>query len=185
MVARGRVVSAWDPAQWRAGYARQARADLQARACLIRGEGLAACAQLHFPQMAVEKLCRAYRCFVGEDPSSLQSSHAYARKHLPQVVRHYAGIGGVDDNALRGLLRFVRQLAGVIDLLHPQANLGGARPDNCEYPWETVGPQVVAPCDYTFPILSSRVADPRWRQVERVIARAVEDLAKDPSATGG
>ena len=50
---------------WRIAYAKQALADLHAREKLLEHSELPDCQQLHFLQMACEKLCKAYLCGQG------------------------------------------------------------------------------------------------------------------------
>jgi hypothetical protein len=65
--------------QWRIAFAKQALADLLAREKLLYYREVPQCQQLHFLQMACEKLCKAYLCGHGADPQTLRS-HAYIQK---------------------------------------------------------------------------------------------------------
>src|SRR4051812_46002265 len=79
------------PDDWSRAYAVQALSDLQARDILIKGEA-DECHQLHFLQMACEKLCKAHQCDHGTNPKDLQKSHAHIAKTLPIIVRNHAGL---------------------------------------------------------------------------------------------
>jgi hypothetical protein len=74
------------PYAWSRAYARQARADLDAREALLGAE-VPACQHLHFLQMACEKISKAHRCLGGADPETLMHSHGFAAKVLPQIAR--------------------------------------------------------------------------------------------------
>src|SRR6266513_2554086 len=74
-------------AEWRVAYAKQAKVDLQTRNELLRLPAIPECQQLHFLQMACEKICKAYLCGQGTDPRTLQSSHAYIAGPLPVIAR--------------------------------------------------------------------------------------------------
>jgi len=77
--------------EWRIAYAKQALADLLARERLLQHADVPDCQQLHFLQMACEKLCKAYLCGQGVDPETLRGSHAYNQRpsahHRTSAVR--------------------------------------------------------------------------------------------------
>ncbi|HLX65250.1 MAG TPA: hypothetical protein VKX17_28535 [Planctomycetota bacterium] len=148
--------------EWSLAYAKQARADFNARVCLfdmnrgaIRtppGIAVPSCHHLMLLQMSCEKLCKAHLCAKGTNPDDLTGSHAYVANVLPtifrmQFARHF-------DRNLRSQARFVRRvshLARQIELLAPAVRDGGRRMDNCEYPWEDAAGHVVVPAEYSFP----------------------------------
>lgn len=123
--------------EWRDAFARQARADWRSREVLLTEPELPASQELHFLQMACEKLAKAQRYQSGADPQDIQSSHAHTRTQLPIILREtYQRYQGGRANAW--LTGEFRRIANEIALLHPSIDSGGARPDNCEYPWEDV-----------------------------------------------
>ena len=72
---------------WTSAFARQAQSDFLARDQLLVNPRLPECHQLHYLQMAFEKLAKAHLIAAGSDPSDIQSSHAYVAKVVPQIVR--------------------------------------------------------------------------------------------------
>jgi len=78
-------------AEWRVAYAKQAQVDPHAREKLPEDPKLSACQQLHFLQMACEKICKAYLCGRGTDPAALQTSHAYIARERDFDLRHING----------------------------------------------------------------------------------------------
>lgn len=137
---------------WRIAFARQAIADLQARDALLRSRNMPQCQQLHFLQMACEKICKSYLCGHGADPASLQSSHAYIARVLPVIIRHQlADTSGKREKA-SWVVAAVRKLSRQIELLAPAVDAAGGHPSNCEYPWETGDGDVVVPADHHFEI---------------------------------
>ncbi len=75
--------------EWASGYLEQAKSDLDARAVLCVSPHLPVCHELHFLQMACEKLAKGYLCRNGSNPEDLQTSHAYLAKVLPVIFREY------------------------------------------------------------------------------------------------
>jgi len=58
-----------------------------ARNVLCRDAALPVCHQLHFLQLACEKLSKAHLCTKGSNSADLQSSHAFVQKTLPLIAR--------------------------------------------------------------------------------------------------
>lgn len=138
---------------WARAFAVQASVDLQARRILAQQPDLPPCQELHFLQMACEKLAKAHRYFHGSPPPDIQASHAHGRKQIPIILREiYLRERGRRENSW--LFPEIRRLAHEIALLHPQVDDGGARPDNCEYPWVDVQEQVRTPAEYDCPNLA-------------------------------
>jgi len=138
---------------WVRGYARQAQSDLDARDVLARQPDLPQCHQLHFVQMACEKLAKAHLIAGGNDPHALQGSHAYIAKQLPMIANAFLAREAGRLPRDTWVIRAIRSLARRIELLAPAVDDGGRAPSNCEYPW--IGPTgaVVAPRDYDFGLL--------------------------------
>jgi hypothetical protein len=108
------------------------------------------CHRLQFLQMACEKLAKAHLCGGGADPAVVRTSHAYVEKTLPVVLRELMVRLRYPSNKARELLRFVRQMAGEIELLTPSPDRDGRRPDNCEYSWEDRAGTLHSPLDWSF-----------------------------------
>lgn len=135
--------------EWGTAYARQAQADFAAWSTLQAAD-LPECQKLHFLQMACEKLTKAHLCKSGTDPGHVQTSHAYIKKNLPTVLRDQLDVENYKTKVVRDIMRYVKRLAGEIEVLAPAVNEGGKRPDNCEYPWEDGNKNLRVPMDHTF-----------------------------------
>jgi len=166
-------------AAWRTAYAKQSFSDFQTYEYLCDAKGLPHCHRLHYLQMCLEKLCKAYRYDRPLDELSLrnlQSTHGVIAKILPQIVREHwrqVGLG----SARKDQLQRVREICRELDLLAPSVDDGGRRPDNVEYPWpspEGVGMNV--PCEYKFAI-DQRLRSSDGRMLLKVAAAALALLA--------
>jgi hypothetical protein len=101
--------------EWSRGYAIQAKADLAARQVLLQAKGIPDCQQLHFLQMACEKICKAHLYNQGTITTAFQASHAYVAKVLPVIAKqHFAA-----DRKYGWALTQIRQLAREIALIAP------------------------------------------------------------------
>jgi hypothetical protein len=138
-------------ADWIRGYARQADADFRAWELYEKHpEAVAAhCHKMQFLQMACEKLCKAHLIASGTDAESLQTSHGYIAKPLPNVIKDQILFLKGNPKKMAGVLTHVRHIAQEIEVLSPQQTRDGRRPDNCEYPWQ-VGETVQSPLDWEF-----------------------------------
>jgi hypothetical protein len=99
--------------------------------------------------MWLERLCKAHLWRAPEVNHELLFTHGVVAKILPTLILKNAKKAGLqpgfDSQELRELCR-------EIDLLHPQVDDGGRRPDNVEYPWAFAGGVAIAPASWTFPI---------------------------------
>jgi hypothetical protein len=164
------------PEDWSRAYARQARADLAARAVLCADGTLPVCAQLHFLQMACEKLCKAYLCRSGSDPQDLQTSHAYIAKTLPLIARElFVAEYGRDLSGRSWLMAHIRHFAREIELLAPAVDANRARRDNAEYPWEDASGMLIVPEQYEFPNLNF-LSSAAGRSFLKLVAIAITEL---------
>jgi hypothetical protein len=132
---------------WGKAFAIQACSDFAARDHLLAAPDLPMCHQLHYLQMALEKVAKAHLIAAGSDPLSLMGSHAYVAKVIPTIVRDGLGRTGTKEG---WIMEAVRSLARRIELLHPAVDGGRSVPANCEYPWVTAAGTVVAPADHDF-----------------------------------
>ncbi len=139
--------------QWRIAYAKQALTDLSAREKLLEHPDLPDCQQLHFLQMACEKLCKAYLCGQGVNPETLRGSHAYISGPLPIIAKQQFTQESRKVHVDRTwVIAALRVLARKIELLAPAVHEAGRQPTNCEYPWEGPDGMIHAPCEHKFGI---------------------------------
>ncbi len=135
---------------WTTAYAAQARSDLDARDSLLANTSLPDCHQLHYLQMACEKLCKAHLAKSGAGPGVLATSHAFIAGPLPviarQILRREAGRLAKDT----WILSAIRKLARQIELLAPGVDAGGSVQSNCEYPWKASDGTVQVPANFNF-----------------------------------
>ena len=161
--------------EWRIAYAKQALADLNTQEQLATTAKVPESQQLHFLQMACEKLCKAYLCGQGTDPIDLRKSHAHIERTLPMIARQqFARERHKSDHTW--VLQALRKLARQIELLAPAVNDGGRHPANCEYPW--VGPegQIVVPAEHKFGC--NLLYDRTGRHLFKVLRAAADDLIR-------
>lgn len=147
---------------WTGAFLRQARSDLSAYALLQEG-GIDKCQQIHYLQMAGEKLAKS-ESEEAEDGRRPGLSHFGLSRWLRVLsvssaeirslgFRNAADFGGVRTGLLR-TAEAVEQLAPKI--ANDRAFARGTYPrwngigTNAEYPWEVVGGDPVAPVDYAF-----------------------------------
>ena len=128
--------------EWARAFARQANADWAARSVILRHAEVPSCQQLHFLQMACEKLCKAHLYLYRASP---QRSHAYVAKNLPIIFKEvYQRRAGKRPS--HGLYQKIRELSLKIERLAPAVSPA----DNCEYPWEDAGGQLRVPAEHDF-----------------------------------
>jgi hypothetical protein len=160
---------------WRVAYAKQALADLRAREQLLQNADIPDCQQLHFLQMACEKVCKAYLCGQGVNPELLQKSHAYISGPLPVIARQqFTQESGSVHTDRTWVIGAIRALARKIELLAPAVNDAGRQPANCEYPWEGPNGKIQAPCEYSFGF--QLLYEKAGRHLLKVLYNAAEEL---------
>lgn len=167
--------------RWRKAFARQSLSDLKVyeRLC-TEGWGLPHCHRLHYLQMHLEKLAKAF-CW---DPEELRNNipefdrtHSVAAKVLPIVVGQFAREGGYDPSVVGRKLTQIRQICREVDLLSPAVRDGEKRPDNTEYPWASQdGKSIIAPCERKFPI-DSRLRNPEGKMLLKIASWLTHKLA--------
>lgn len=135
---------------WSQAYARQGRVDLKVYKALqkLREAGeIADCHELHYLQMAIEKIARAYLLKQSKgDRRTYLLSHVAVGDFVSKYMKspeHKARFAGQDR-----LWQQVKQLAGEVEHLTPAVERQ-ARPANVEYPWSD-GRNVHAPKDVPF-----------------------------------
>ena len=165
-------------AELRIGFARaflsQARSDWEVYK-LLRTTELPACHQLHYLQMAGEKLAKAYRLRDTFSPIQELTAHhtgfaKFMKQYLlsPRFKDRYAG----RTARLQSLMRDAEKLAREIERLAPAIEKAQV-PANTEYPWEAGG-RVIAPCEWSFEALSLLKAS-RGRTFLKLLEEAFRD----------
>jgi hypothetical protein len=121
-------------------FAIQAASDLDTYD-VLSASALPSCHRLHYLQMWLEKLCKAYLWLPG-GTEDLRMLHNVVAKVLPRMIsEHWRRIGFEQ----RPDIGAIREVCREIDLLHPQIDDDGSRPDNVEYPWITGTGDALAP----------------------------------------
>lgn len=124
----------------------QAKSDLDAY-FVLAGSRLPASHRLHYVQMWLEKLCKAYLWLPDVHAEGLRGKHNVVEKVLPRlVVEHWRRVGFTR----RPDVAAIRELCCQVDLLHPQVDDDGRRPDNVEYPWIGASGDAEIPSQWAF-----------------------------------
>lgn len=153
-------------------FAVQAASDLDAYE-LLSTSRLPICHRLHYLQMWLEKPCKAY-LWLPEGDDELRMRHNVVEKVLPRMIsEHWRRIGF----SQRPDMAAIRALCREIDLLHPQIDDNGRRPDNVEYPWLGEDGHAVAPRAATF-----RLAERLHGPAGRLLMKAANALTRNPAA---
>ena len=158
-----------------AAFYRQAQSDWEVYLRLTQMLDVPRCHELHYLQMACEKLAKAYRLRdLDADVDDLATKHAGFMKFInaflrsPRLFSEYKGKLSAHQaicKSAAALARGIEKLAPAIDKLHS--------PANAEYPWES-GDRVVVPCEYGYPDLSLLNA-PGGRAFLKLVERALRE----------
>ena len=154
-------------------FAAQAASDLDAYAVFAESS-LPAAHRLHYLQMWLEKLCKAYLWLPDSPAVDLRGRHNVVEKVLPRLIGEHWRRIGFDQ---RPDLASIRQLCREVDLLHPQVDDNGRRGDNVEYPWASASGGIEVPARWKFP-LSSRLST----HTGRLLLKAATSLTRSPVA---
>jgi hypothetical protein len=128
----------------------QAQSDYKAYNALATTT-LPVCHRLHYLQMWMEKLCKAYLWHSAVINKDLLHRHQVVGVVLPRLVEgHWRRLAAYNKSTPD--MERVRSLCREIDLLHPQVDDNGRRPDNVEYPW-TFNGVTYTPTQHTFPLV--------------------------------
>lgn len=121
------------------------------------------CHQLHYLQMASEKLAKAYLCDpVNKRPPQVHDVLVrFLRKARSR--REFVRASRMTQAQFRSFVDGLLPLADAIEKLAPA---GGPDKPNAEYPWQAAG-SVVCPLDYTYPSLSLKT--PKMRGLLKFI----------------
>lgn len=117
-------------------FRRQAASDLDAYEALVPTT-LPVSHRLHYLQMWLEKLCKAYLWLPGTSEEDLRMRHQVVASVLPRLVAERWR--RLDAFKTKPDMGAIRAICREIDLLHPQVHDGGRRMDNVEYPWTDDG----------------------------------------------
>ena len=123
--------------------------------------------------MWLEKLCKAYLWLPAASADELRTQHNVVARILPRVIaEHWRRIGFTQ----RPNLADIRELCREIDLLHPQVDDGGRRPDNVEYPWTGSPGDTLVPAEWNFPLMRRL-----HTHIGRLLIKAALALTRDPA----
>jgi hypothetical protein len=168
---------------WRVAYATQSASDLDVYKRLCKQPGLSVCHRLHYLQMHLEKLAKAWLWRSESNVAQamdVRSTHNVIAKVLPMLIREYWRRVGFAGNVDGARLRRIRELCREIDLLAPAIADDGRRPDNSEYPWAAVrnGTSVVLiPCKEPFQI-AERLRSTDGKQILKIASYACQELTR-------
>jgi hypothetical protein len=162
---------------WAAAFAEQSQSDWQVYGRLAADDQIPVCHELHYLQMACEKIAKAYRCRdTTANLEELLKRHVGFAKFMgsflvsPSIKVAYQG----RDAQLRQVAKLARALAREIEKLAPAVDRTGS-PENAEYPWE-MDDEVISPCHYSYPRLSLLMS-PGGRTLLKLLARAIQDFS--------
>lgn len=161
---------------WQTAYALQAKSDLEARDCLLRSEDLPSCHQLHYLQMACEKLCKAHLIRKGTDPQVLRKSHAYIAKPLPTIARQILSREAGRQTKNTWVIDAIKRLARQIELLAPAVDDDKTVLENCEYPWPETTGHIVVPAQHNFKF--SLLHEKAGVTLLKVVRLAIDEVLK-------
>ena len=157
-------------ASWTEAFAAQAGSDLDAFLAL-EDSRLPISHRLHYLQMWLEKLCKVYLWLPAAGAGELRFKHNVIASVLPSLIskhRRRLGVTGQPD------LTAIRQLCREIDLLHPQVDDHGRRPDNVEYPWAGSSGATELTALWKFPL-----ADKLYTNPGRLLRKAAVILTRN------
>ena len=104
---------------------------------------------------------------------NLRTLHNVVDKVLPRMISEYWRRIGFHQ---RPDITAIRALCREVDLLHPQVDDNGRRPDNVEYPWIAAGGAATAPAAWQFP-LAARLNT----HTGRLLMKAAIALTRQPA----
>ena len=157
---------------WSEAFAVQANSDLDTFE-LLEKSGLPICHRLHYLQMWLEKLSKAFLWVPESGADDLRFKHNVVGRVLPSLIsRHRRRLGLVVSSDLAAIREICRQ----IDLLHPQVDDNGRRPENAEYPWVDNSGQIKIPAQWKFVL-----ADRLYTSPGRILRKAAILLTRNTS----
>ncbi len=159
---------------WARAYAAQARSDWQVYKALQFEARQSACHELHFLQMACEKIAKAYRLRDDSVPlEKIRTEHVGCDKFLKNYLKSsearefYRGRPKQLEAATPKLVQLMKQIQALCPAIDSVAC-----PTNVEYPWEDGSGRVIAPCEHRF--LAPDLTTAQARTLLKIIERALE-----------
>jgi hypothetical protein len=153
-------------------FAAEAASDMDAYDFLVKSS-LPSSHRLHYLQMWLEKLCKAFLWLPDAAADDLRYKHNVVDKVLPRLIGQYwRKIGFVE----RPDISSIRELCREVDLLHPQVDDSGRRPDNVEYPWTATSGAAEVPALWKFPLVSRL-----YSNSGRLLLKAAISLTRNPA----
>lgn len=136
---------------WRTAFLRQARSDWAAYQNTVE-LGWPSCHQLLYLQMTTEKLSKALLVAGDTKLEHLTGSHAAFVNFIRIVCnnRRLKNLLGMKRPQQMAHFNRLIPLAYEIELLAPALAQSGPNP---EYPWKNASGNILAPIDYSFPLL--------------------------------
>ena len=157
---------------WSEAFAAQAASDLDVYDFLTRS-ALPSSHRLHYLQMWLEKLCKAYLWRPGAHADVLRTKHNVIAKVLPVLIKeHWRRIGFVRSPNMAPIQKLCRE----IDLLHPQVDDNERRLDNVEYPWLGSSGGLEVPAQWKFSLAGSLDSN-----TGRLLLKAADRLTRNPA----
>jgi len=160
---------------WQLAFLKQARADWETYQ-RIDDPTWPMCHRLHFLQMATEKLGKAL-LVTGDMPlERITHTHAAFVKFLRVALNSHNLQNGLRMTYSQVRAHFNRLLpiAGEIEMLAPTLAQDGPNP---EYPWPDRAGQILAPIDYSFPLMK-RLKSPQGAQLLRHLGYFIAEFEK-------
>jgi hypothetical protein len=159
-------------ATWSQAFVAQAVSDLDAY-YLLKKSTLPVSHQLHYLQMWLEKLCKAYAWRPEARELELRWKHQVIAIVLPVLIKeHWRHIGF----AKRPDMTQIRELCREIDLLHPQVDDDGKRPENVEDPWPGSSRAIEVPALWKF-----RLGQRLYSNPGKLLLKAAGSLTRNPA----
>ena len=152
---------------WRKAFLRQAETDYLLF-CELNEHKKPLCHQLHYLQMATEKLAKAFTCGPNNNPP--KASHPALVRFLqiskgrPDLRRD---LGFQNNSTFRAYIDSLLPLAEKIENLVPEGN--HLNKPNSEYPWSNG--HVLSPLDYNFKTICGNV--PNMNKFKTLIANLI------------
>ncbi|MGH7456911.1 MAG: hypothetical protein ACRENG_36510 [bacterium] len=152
---------------WRSAFLRQARSDWEAYQKIAEFEW-PICHQLHYLQMATEKLSKALLIADDTELESMMGSHAAFVKFFRVIAnnRKLQKALGMNKSQQRARFKTLFPLAHEVELLAPALAQHGPNP---EYPWKDASRNILAPADYSFPLLKRLQQSPQGTQLLKYV----------------
>ena len=111
------------------------------------------CHQLHYLQMATEKLAKGFLCDPGNKRPPQVHNVLTTFLRIARSKREFRQASQMAKSQFTSFIDGLLPLANSVEKLAPAA---GPDKPNAEYPWRA-GESVISPLDYTYPLLNLKV----------------------------